>query len=331
MDISTVDEARGAIELSASLSADEAAVLSRGAWLRMARILGVDESGVRERAERMFTEAEIAAALGGVAMHNAAAQALEALGMTFVLSPECELVGAYAEGGPLSCRVRAYPVPDMELDLDEPIARTSAEKTTPRKGGIVPGDKKGEADAVSASEAPNAAEGDAAPADGEPPATERDAGTLDPEAAETSGGDGSDGELVRRALRARLHGVIPGALAEAAARERRAAFDRELADAGVTYREYRIEHGVKPAEVDARLREEALAQLEEDIALDLVFLRKGLAASEDDEHAVLSRIASGREDDARREFLETGRGYLIAQKARRRAALRWAAENLIAG
>ena len=127
----------------------------------------------------------------------------------------------------------------------------------------------------------------------------------------------------------RLHGTMPQALLDEATKERREEFRGELASKGQTYREYRIEHGVKPAEVEERLEAEARKALEEDIALDLAFMRKGLEATEGDEFAALSRLKPGSEIELKREFLETGHACLLRQEARRGAAVRWAVENLV--
>ena len=122
---------------------------------------------------------------------------------------------------------------------------------------------------------------------------------------------------------------MPQALLDEATKERREEFRGELASKGQTYREYRIEHGVKPAEVEERLEAEARKALEEDIALDLAFMRKGLEATEGDEFAALSRLKPGSEIELKREFLETGHACLLRQEARRGAAVRWAVENLV--
>ena len=186
--------------------------------------------------------------------------------MTFLLTPQFVVPDEWDEDQAISFTTRAFPVPDMELDLESPIA--VGEDETPE-------------------------------------------------------------EAARRALRQRLHGTMPQALLDEAAKERREEFRGELASKGQTYREYRIEHGVKPAEVEERLEAEARKALEEDIALDLAFMRKGLETTEDDEFAALSRLKPGSEIELKREFLETGHACLLRQEARRGAAVRWAVENLV--
>ncbi len=266
MDIKVIDENRSPVEIEISVSAQESATLARGAWLRMARVLKTDDEHVQEKVDRMFTRREKAQALAGIVMANAAQQALDTLGITFLLTPQFKLPDEWNEREGITFTARAYPIPDMDLDLDAPIEANEGE--TPE-------------------------------------------------------------DAVRRALRQRLHGAMPNSLLEAATKERRESFRGELACAGQTYREYRIEHGVKPAEVEEGLEAEARTKLEEDIALDLVFLRKELEITEDDEFAALCRLKPGSEAELKREFLETGHACLLRQEARRAAAARWAAENLV--
>lgn len=266
MDIKVVDENRSPIEIEVSLTAEEAGVLARGAWLRMARVLKTDDEHVREKAERLFTRRERGQALAGVAMANAAQQAFDTLGIPFLLTPQFKIPDEWNESEAISFTTRAFPVPNMELDLETPIE--CGEGETPE-------------------------------------------------------------QAARRALRQRLHGAMPQALLDEATKERREKFRSELADAGQTYREYRIEHGVKPAEVEERLEAEARERLEEDIALDLTFQRMELEVAEQDEFDALSDLKPGSEAELKREFLETGHACLLRQQARRRVAARWAAENLV--
>lgn len=134
---------------------------------------------------------------------------------------------------------------------------------------------------------------------------------------------------IRRALTARINGVVPEALVDANYALKKTQFQNELAEQGITYRAYRIQHGVKPHDVESALADEALSELLEDIALDLVFFRKGLRVEEADERAALA--AFGIEDAARlkRDLAETGRTHLFAQKNRRACARRWVAEHLV--
>ena len=266
MDIKVLDENRSPIEVSISLSVKEAATLSRGAWLRMARILKVEPEAVREKATSMFTRREIAQALAGIAMANAAQQAFDRLGVTFMMTPKFTVPDEFAEGEALEFTAKAYPVPEMELDLEKPIA------------------------------------------------------VLEGEAPE---------DAIRRALRTRLHGSMPQSLIEAADAQAHATFNKKLAEQGITYREYRIQNNVKPSEVDERLARESKHQLEEDIALDLTYIRCGLEYTEHDEFDALASLAPGSEAELKREFLETGRICLLRQESRRRAAVRWAVNNLV--
>ena len=68
---------------------------------------------------------------------------------------------------------------------------------------------------------------------------------LDLESPIAVGEDETAEDAARRALRQRLHGTMPQALLDEATKERREEFRGELASKGQTYREYRIEHGVK--------------------------------------------------------------------------------------
>ena len=88
MDIKVIDENRSPIECVVSLSAEETAVLARGAWIRMARLLKTDDEHVREKVDAMFTRREKAQAVAGIVMANAAHQAFDTLGVTFLLTPQ---------------------------------------------------------------------------------------------------------------------------------------------------------------------------------------------------------------------------------------------------
>ena len=88
MDIKVIDENRSPIECVVSLSAEETAVLARGAWIRMARLLKTDDEHVREKVDAMFARREKAQAVAGIVMANAAHQAFDTLGVTFLLTPQ---------------------------------------------------------------------------------------------------------------------------------------------------------------------------------------------------------------------------------------------------
>ena len=133
----------------------------------------------------------------------------------------------------------------------------------------------------------------------------------------------------RRLLKARLNGTVPEPLAKAAMKLREEEFHRELRQQGMTYREWRIENNMKPADVDAMIYEETVNQLFEDIALDLAFFRNNLEISREDEAAVLGEIAPGRESALFEDLADAGRLCLLKQKARRLVAERWAVKNLL--
>lgn len=288
MDITLIDDTLDPVVYAVAISADETALLSRTAWARMARILHVEEDAVREKAEAMLTPAEIVRFENESIMACAAAQAMDAVGRTYMMTPEVEPYEPHAHDAgqseaeakdpraakseptaprsPLRFTVRIHPVPAMELDLKTPVGHSVEE---------------------------------------------------------------SDEERVTRALRARLHGTIPEALLRTALAMKQEAFDQELAEAGITYREYRIENNLKPQDVQDALYDEAFDELSEDIAFDLAFLRLGLEIRADDIQAALADIAPDQRESFRRDLKETGRECLLHQKARRHAALRWAVENLM--
>lgn len=154
------------------------------------------------------------------------------------------------------------------------------------------------------------------------------------EADESGEADASEGPSdleahVRRVLGRRLHGSMPKALIDENLKLKKEAFERQLADEGTTYREYRIATGLKPAEVDKRLADEAFAELSQDIALEVAFAQLGLEATTDDELAVLEAAAPGHAADVRRDMVETGRICLLAQQTRRHMAMRWVMDNLV--
>lgn len=137
-----------------------------------------------------------------------------------------------------------------------------------------------------------------------------------------------DEAYVAEVLRARLNGTIPDALMNDALTRHKDAFMAQLGEQGLTYREYRIEHGEKPQDVQDMLYDEAFDELSRDIALDMVFAEQGLRVAPADEQAVLSESAPGREEALREEFEETGRMWMLQQKARRAVALKWAVDHL---
>ncbi|ACV23083.1 trigger factor [Slackia heliotrinireducens] len=133
---------------------------------------------------------------------------------------------------------------------------------------------------------------------------------------------------VVNALRNRLNGTVP----DAHLKRQRAIVDndfrQELRDADMSERDYRIEHRLKPDALEARLRQRAMDELTKNIALELVFLRKGLEAGTQEEDAMLSAFAPGNEEALRQDMADSGRLCLLYEEARRHAALDWAVENL---
>lgn len=136
-------------------------------------------------------------------------------------------------------------------------------------------------------------------------------------------------DCVAETLRARLNGTIPDALLRDALARKKEEFMAELAEKGLTYREYRIANRVKPQEVQDALYDEAFDELSRDIALDTVFIRQKLETTADDEAAILAETTPGREASLREELEATGKLWMLAQKTRRVAALRWAMEHLL--
>ena len=135
--------------------------------------------------------------------------------------------------------------------------------------------------------------------------------------------------LVQETLRARVHGTIPDRMLRKALALKKEKFQQYLADKGLTYREYRIAHRVKPQEVEDRLYDEAFDELSTDIALDLVFTKQELSVGSDDMGRTLAELAPGREKDLYEELVATGKTWMLHQKTRRNVALDWAVEHLL--
>ena len=289
MKISTYDEQQHTLEVAVTLTAGEVELLAAGAWGRLARVLKVDAGEVRQRAEQMLTEQEVAVFLQESVMRKAAEQAFEALDMPFMLTPEVFALEDLREGQALEFRAKAHRVPDMKIDL-----KTKAEPFAPA--------------GASAQNAPSPKDGEEGQA-AVPTAYER--------------------KRARRLLKARLNGTVPEPLAKAAMKLREEEFHRELRAQGLTYREWRIENNMKPQDVDAMIYEETVNQLFEDIALDLAFFRNGLEISPEEQAAVLAEIAPGRENALFEDLADAGRLCLLKQKARRSIAEQWAIENLL--
>lgn len=139
----------------------------------------------------------------------------------------------------------------------------------------------------------------------------------------------SDRDFVRETLRARVHGTIPDRLLRKALALKKEQFQQHLADKGLTYREYRIAHRVKPQEVEDELYDEAFDELSTNVALDLVFIKQELSVSQDKIDATLAELAPGREKELFDELSATGKTWMLHQKARRNVALDWAVEHLL--
>lgn len=138
-----------------------------------------------------------------------------------------------------------------------------------------------------------------------------------------------DRKRARRLLKARLNGTVPEPLVKAAVALREQEFQRELYQQGLTYREWRIQNNMKPKEVEAMMREEAVDQLFQEIALDLAFFHNGLETGPEEERVVLSEMAPGRESALFEDLADAGRVCLLKQKARRYVAEQWAVKNLL--
>lgn len=293
MDIETLhdqDAIGDTVEFSVTLSPEEADALAAGAFRRIAAALHVDEAQARVRAAAMMTEREMSVLTEETVKSRAADQAFDTLGTAFLLSPSLRARAPLAPDEPFTVDVSAFAVPHMELDLETPIAI----RRTPENGP--------------ARDAREHAGGET------PPVAEASERALE--------------ALVRDTLRARLRGIVPASLANAAAAQEHAAFQRALEEAGETYREYRIRTGRKPAQVEEELRGKAERRLHEDIALEIVFREKGLAVTPDDEAAVLHEMAPGNACALRAELDNAGKRWMLGARARRRMALRWAVENL---
>lgn len=299
MEISVFDENAAPFEADVHLSAEEADALVHDTYARLARVFKCAEADAPERAQHFLTARELQTFLKETVMARAADRALRAAGPLFVGAPRTEAADGFREHAPFSFRLTAHPVPAMNLDMETPIERRRKKKParTERPPAQCDGAQAGAADAPGARNA-----------DGDRSARER---------------------LVAETLRARLNGTIPDALIRDALARKKAEFEAELGEAGLTYREYRIAHRVKPKDVQDALYDEAFDELARDIALDTVFVAQTLATTPEDEQAVLADMAPGREASLRRELESTGKLWMLSQKTRRAAALRWAVDHLL--
>ena len=294
MEISVFDENAAPFEADVHLSAEETDALVRDAYARLARVFKCAEADAPERVRHFLTARELQTFLKETVMARAADHALYAAGPLFVGAPRTEATDGFREHAAFSFRLTAHPVPAMHLDMETPVEQRRKKK--PARTG-------------------------------RPPARRDDAQMP---AARTADGDRSARErLVAETLRARLNGTMPDALMRDALARKKAEFEAELGEAGLTYREYRIAHRVKPKDVQDALYDEAFDELARDIALDTVFVAQALATTPEDEQAVLADMAPGREASLRRELESTGKLWMLSQKTRRAAALRWAVDHLL--
>lgn len=270
------------IEFSGTLSAEEASELARGAYLRIARALHIDESEARKRARDMLTDMELGVLMEETVKARATDRAIRELDAVFLLAPSIQSISPYKEGAPFSFAASLYAVPAMNLDLDSPIQPSSI------------------------------------------PRIESDC----PAASESKTHDELE-KLVLRALRARLTGTISASLESAAIAFENSSFQKELEKNGETFREYRIRTGKKAQDVEADLRRRAIQGLHEEIALETIRRNREIAITPEDEQNMLSSMAPGRESDLRIELDNAGKLWMLSRETRRKAALRWAIENLI--
>lgn len=324
MEISVFDENAVPFSAEATLDAAEVDALVSDAYARLARVFKQSESDIRSYAEKLMTSREIQKFLEETIMARAGERVLASVLPLFVGAPSMEAISDFSEHAPFSFRVTAHPLPAMNLDIETPIARRRRKK--PRladeqadthfadgntAGKLTPDTRAANETAqMPTSAAHTANEAEAAPS------FERKGGT-------------DDEEFVAETLRARLGGIIPDALLRDALARKKERFLAELGEKGLTYREYRIAHGVKPQDVQDALYDEAFDELSRDIALDTAFVKQNLTVSQDDEAAILTDMAPGREESLLAELDATGKRWMLEQKARRAVALRWAVEHLL--
>lgn len=314
MEISVFDENAAPFSAEVTLSAEETTALVGDAYARLARIFKRSESEIRDYAKQLMTTREIQTFLTETVMARAGERALATLGVVFVGMPVMDATANFSEGAPFSFRATAHPLPTMSLDLETPIARRPGKKPQRMEGR--PADVRSANDETPDMPGPDTYathETETMPS-GEHPEKES---SFD------------DEELVAETLRARLNGIIPDALLRDALARKKEEFLSELDEKGITYREYRIAHGVKPQDVQDALYDEAFDELSRDIALDTVFVSQRLETTADDERRILGEMAPGRESALRSELEATGKLWMLSQKTRRSVALRWAVEHLL--
>ena len=323
MDIAVFDEHAAPFSAEVTLEAAETDALTTCALARLARILKCAESDARTRAAQLLTAREMETYLRESVMNRAGDRALAEACPPFVGEPKTEALTDFFEGAPFSFRITVHPVPAMDLDMETPIARRAKKRASARGGERTNAQgSEGCDEAAKASETP-ADESRPGPSDDEAAAREGDS----PLPRDVEGR--TDEEFVAETLRARLNGTVADALVDDAFSRKKEEFMAELAESGITYREYRIANRVKPQDVKDALADEAFDDLTRDIALDTVFMKQGLETTVEDETAVLADMAPGREASLRGELEATGKLWMLAQKTRRATALRWAMGHLL--
>lgn len=303
MDIAVFDEHAAPFSAEVTLEAAETDALTTCALARLARILKCAESDARTRAAQLLTAREMETYLRESVMNRAGDRALAEACPPFVGEPKTEALTDFFEGAPFSFRITVHPVPAMDLDMETPIARRAKKRASARGG------ERTNAQGSEGCDEAAAREGDS------------------PLPRDVEGR--TDEEFVAETLRARLNGTVADALVDDAFSRKKEEFMAELAESGITYREYRIANRVKPQDVKDALADEAFDDLTRDIALDTVFMKQGLETTVEDETAVLADMAPGREASLRGELEATGKLWMLAQKTRRATALRWAMGHLL--
>ncbi|MDO4442791.1 MAG: hypothetical protein Q4B69_02860 [Slackia sp.] len=332
MEISAFDKRAVPFSAEVTLSAEEIDALIHSAYARLAHIFKRSESDVRAYTKQLMTAREIQTFLKETIVARAGEKALATLDVPFVGAPRTEAESDCAEHAPFSFRVTAHPIPAMLLDTETPITRRCG-----KEAGSPAEHESARSDATASDTAKTSTEAARPAAETDRPETrseknERQA-VASRKASEKRRAEetavASDEEFVAETLRARLNGVIPETLLRDALARKKDAFLARLGEKGITYREYRIAHGVKPQEVQDALYDEAFDELSRDIALDTLFFTQNLAIASEDEQAVLTEMAPGREKSLYAELEATGKLWMLRQKTRRAAALRWAVEHLL--
>lgn len=334
MEISVFDETTAPFSAEVTLSAEEVDALVNAAFARLARVFRCPGDNVRARAEELLTEHELATFLHETAMARAGERALSDICPLFLGTPKTESLSDFHEHAPMKFRITAHPVPAMNLDMETPIPERRRKKAanSRRKDAVInpcQNDTTAAPHQNGADSTPHHNDLQEKGADKHDDLEKHPEGKRPGKLAAAADNSWSKREYVCETLRARLNGTIPDALLRDALARKKEEFLSELGEKGITYREYRIAHGVKPQDVQDALYDEAFDELSRDIALDTVFATQQLAITADDEQRILTEMAPGRESALRDELEATGKLWMLAQKTRRDVALRWAVEHLL--